>query len=214
VFSGGKLEFRKGQDLVVRAFKVLQDRHDDVLLVAAWSNPWPGVVETMRGSPYVRFSSTAADQQQLISDLLAENGIDLRRVVILGPKPNGLMARIYRNSDVGLFPNRCEGGTNLVMMEYMACGKPVLASDCTGHRDVINEHNAVLIKTMGQVQVMAGPEVTAVWDDPDLDETVERLEWCYQHRSELATFGAQAGKDLAQMTWASSARRFYELLGA
>jgi hypothetical protein len=34
VFSGGKLAFRKGQDLVIRAFHVLQERHKkDVLLV-------------------------------------------------------------------------------------------------------------------------------------------------------------------------------------
>ncbi|MBW1723620.1 MAG: hypothetical protein JRJ78_16420, partial [Deltaproteobacteria bacterium] len=40
VFSGGKLELRKGQDLVIRAFKVLQDRHEDVLLVNSWFNLW------------------------------------------------------------------------------------------------------------------------------------------------------------------------------
>ena len=39
--------------------------------------------------------------------------------VDLGWVPNWQMAAILRDMDVGLFPNRCEGGTNLVAMEAM-----------------------------------------------------------------------------------------------
>ncbi|MHB8621352.1 MAG: glycosyltransferase family 4 protein, partial [Chloroflexota bacterium] len=136
VFSGGKLEFRKGQDLVIRAYKVLQDRHPDVMLVTSWHNPWPATLATMRGSPYIRFSSIAQDGITLVSDLLVENGIDLSRAVVLYPRSNATMGRVYANTDVALFPNRCEGGTNLVLMEYMACGKPAVVSYSSGHRDV------------------------------------------------------------------------------
>jgi len=55
IFSGGKLEFRKGQDLVIRAVKVLQDRYKDVLLVNSWYNYWPESIGTMASSPYIRF---------------------------------------------------------------------------------------------------------------------------------------------------------------
>jgi hypothetical protein len=41
IFSGGKLEFRKGQDLVLLAFRAFAHRHSDVLLGTAWSQPWP-----------------------------------------------------------------------------------------------------------------------------------------------------------------------------
>ena len=54
IFSGGKFEFRKGQDLVVRAVKVLQERHRDVALVAAWHNYHAKAHQTMTASPYVR----------------------------------------------------------------------------------------------------------------------------------------------------------------
>ncbi len=54
VFSGGKFELRKGQD-VVRAYKVLQDHHPDLVLVNAWFNPWPDVFGTMRTSLLIRF---------------------------------------------------------------------------------------------------------------------------------------------------------------
>ncbi len=55
VFSGGKFEFRKGQDVAIRAYKVLQDRHADVMLVNVWFNPWPAIFETMRASSLIRF---------------------------------------------------------------------------------------------------------------------------------------------------------------
>ncbi|MFN3077511.1 MAG: hypothetical protein ABT940_11635, partial [Alphaproteobacteria bacterium] len=36
VFSGGKLEYRKGQDLVLRGFKIFHARHPEAVLVTAW----------------------------------------------------------------------------------------------------------------------------------------------------------------------------------
>src|SRR5262249_4679545 len=114
--------------------------------------------------------------------------------------------------DVGLFPNRCEGGTNLVMMEYMACGKPVIASNSTGHRDILTDDNSLPLKALRSVAVMHEGRRYAMWDDPDLDETVQQLEWAYQHREALKPMGVAAGQHLARFTWARSAAQFYRLL--
>src|SRR6185437_1556219 len=46
VFTGGKLEYRKGQDIVVEAFRRFQSKHTDAMLVTAWHNHWP---QTMAG---------------------------------------------------------------------------------------------------------------------------------------------------------------------
>ena len=123
-----------------------------------------------------------------------------------------MMARVYQNSDVGLFPNRCEGGTNLVLMEYMACGRPAIASNSSGHKDVVNDSNALLVKTMGQVTMSDHGAPIAVWDDPSIDETIEQLEWAYQHRPALEALAEQAGRDMAHMTWKRSAADFYAML--
>ena len=123
--------------------------------------------------------------------LLAENGMDVSRVVTLVPRANALMPRIYRNSDVGLFPNRCEGGTNLVLMEYMACGKPVVATATTGHGDIVKADNALVVGTRGVC--LHGPDRPGCpWPEPSLDETVEKLEWVYQHRQEARALGNRA----------------------
>lgn len=212
VFSGGKFEFRKGQDLVIRAFKVLQDRHPDVLLVNAWYNSWPEWLRTMQASPHIRFQPAASDYLGLITEVLRDNGIDLERVITLLPRPNVMMARIFRNTDVGLFPNRCEGGTNLVLMEYMACGRPAIASFNSGHRDILTPANAVLIRSHRPIVLRDRDVNVAEWAEPDLDETIALLEWAYQNRGQLGGIANQAARDLAALTWRRAAEQFFRLL--
>jgi glycosyltransferase involved in cell wall biosynthesis len=199
---------------VIRAFKVLQDRHPDALLITSWFNPWEFSLRTICSSPYISSVSDKTNQQDLVVDLLVQNGIDQSRAIVLPPQPNSLMARIYRNTDVGIFPNRCEGGTNLVLMEYMACGKPVVASYSTGHKDVVNDANALLVRGMRALQISQEDKPVAVWDDPNLDETIEQLEFAYQHRDTLHSLGKQAACDLSHMTWTATADSFYRLLQA
>jgi glycosyltransferase involved in cell wall biosynthesis len=212
IFSGGKLELRKGHDIVVRAFKVLQDKYDDVLLMTAWHNPFRPSLDTIQASRLVRFTSTSTDWPSLVRDFFVENGIDPRRTVNLGPKPNFVMSRFYKQTDVGLFPNRCEGGTNLVLMEYMACGKPVIASNSTGHRDILTSKNSIPLTDLKTMCIQRDAIEVARWDDPDLDEVVAALEFAYQNRDRLAPLARQAGDDLGRFTWRSTAEQFHKLL--
>ena len=212
VFSGGKFEFRKGQDVVIRAYKVLQDRHPEVMLVNAWYNPWPFSMKTMETSPYIQCKITETDYLKTVNTILYENGIDLNRVINVLPRQNAQMARLYKNTDVGLFPNRCEGGTNLVLMEYMACGKPVIATFSSGHKDIVTQENSILIKNMKPMNITSKGVLQAVWDDPDLEETVAHLEAAYQNRAALDLIGKNAGADLAQITWEKAGQAFHHLL--
>lgn len=212
VFSGGKFEFRKGQDIVIRAFRVLQERHDDVVLVNAWFNHWEGSFRTMAASPHIEFVYHGGDHRAAINRLLSANGINLEKVVTLPAKSQAAMARIYKNTDCGLFPNRCEGGTNLALMEYMACGKPAIVSNSSGHRDVANQGNALLLNRLQPLTVSMGDQATAVWDEPSLDEAIEALEWTYQHREALHDIGEAAGWSMQEFSWATSAKKFHALL--
>jgi glycosyltransferase involved in cell wall biosynthesis len=185
------------------------------MLVNSWYNPWPFSVQTMLSTKLIRFDPPETSYVGFVNAVLADNGIDQERVVTLLPQPNRLMPRVYANSDVGLFPNRCEGGTNLVLMEFMACGKPVVASNVTGHADVLNPHNALLIEARHTTEIrnQAG-EPIAVWPEPDLDQTIAHLEHAYQHRDELRALGARAVRDLAPWTWRRTAEEFLRLLSA
>ena len=160
----------------------------------------------MQFSPHIRYQPPPTDEvgDYLVwmNGLLETNGLDPSRVLTVGPRDNRLLASLYHASDVGLFPNRVEGGTNMVLMEYMACGKPVVASYNSGHKDVLRKQNAVLIERHHTINIVrTPPEPNVVWSDPDLDETIEKLEWAYQNRDKTAALGRQGAEDMKQFSW-------------
>jgi glycosyltransferase involved in cell wall biosynthesis len=215
IFSGGKFEFRKGQDIVVRAFKIFADRHPDALLVTNWYNPFPDSAATMAASPYWPFACAADDRFiDALRRWLTATGVDLSRVRLLPPRPNANLAAIYGDSDIGLFPNRCEGATNLVLMEYLACGRTVVATDFSGHRDVLSEANSLRLRAWRPQPVFRDGMSVAVWCEPDVEEIVERLEHAYRNRDRLEDLARQAAADMMAFTWNRAARRFLHLLSS
>ena len=191
VFSGGKYEDRKGQDKAIKAYKVLQDKYPDVKLVCAWAN---------------MYTSNHG------GGLLQESRIDLKRVIPIPSCMNYCMADVYQNTDVGLFPSRCEAGTNLVLMEYMACGKPPIATVGTGQGDIVNASNGLIIES-GLCQLKS-PEgiVLSNWEEPDLDCMVAQLEYAYNNRSKIKKLGIEAAKTMSKKTWSHMAAQILQLL--
>jgi glycosyltransferase involved in cell wall biosynthesis len=199
---------------VIRAYKVLQDRHRDVMLVNAWHNTWPASRDTMAGSKLIRYVPSAhADYVPWMNGLLAANGIDTERVITVGPRDHRMLPMLYRNTDLGLFPNRVEGGNNMVLMEYMACGKPVIASYNSGHMDIVRRNNALLIECHKPMERRIGNELIATWSDPSLEETIAKLEWAYQHRDELQKLAQQAEWDMQRLSWRVLAESLRGLIG-
>ncbi|MBW2557914.1 MAG: glycosyltransferase family 4 protein [Deltaproteobacteria bacterium] len=211
IFSGGKFELRKGQDLVLRAVKVLQDKYDDIVLMNLWQNHWKFSFETMKRSSYINFVVNGETWEEIIKNIMAENGIDPERNIVLPPINNNQLKNVYANTDIGLFPNRCEGGTNLVLMEYMACARPVIASYNTGHRDILTKDNALLLEEMKPYDDFDEKgEMLGAWQEPDLDELVSKLEYAYLNRDGLDSIARQAGEDMKRYTWHATAKDLLE----
>jgi len=211
VFSGGKFEFRKGHDLVIAALRVFMARHPDVWLACAWHNHWPNSIRTMAQSRCIEFQYRDLPCDQFYSALLSANGIDPARVILYPVMENHLMKSAYANSDVGLFPNRCEGGNNMVMCEYMACGRPVIASTMTGHRDVVAHEHALCLQSYEPIIARIGDDVTGVWFEPALEEMIGLLEQAYCDRQMLRSVGEAAGLAMTRLSWAEAARSFHAL---
>jgi glycosyltransferase involved in cell wall biosynthesis len=213
VFSGGKFELRKGQDLVLKAVKILQDKYPDVWLVNCWYNIWPESMRLMTHSPHIQFQMHLGSWQDLMTQTYAANGLDLTRIVTCDLMPADLQRELYRNTDIGVFPNRCEGGTNLVLMEYMACGKPVIASYTSGHTDVVTPGNALLLRNLTNNHIIGtNGQLMARWQEPSLEELVSKLEYAYNHRGDIRQLGQRAGVDMKQFTWKHSAESLLALL--
>ena len=137
IFSGGKLEWRKGHDLVIAAVARFMRDHPEAHLVTSWFNPWPELIASIGQSPFIVIpSGRFTSQHELTLALLSENGISEDRATILPHMPRAELINEMARTHVGLFPNRCEGGTNLVLMEYLSLGRPAVANLLTGHADL------------------------------------------------------------------------------
>lgn len=212
IFSGGKFELRKGQDLVLKAVAIMQQRHADVILVNAWVNFWPATMATMRASEHMQFALQGEEWQGQMRHLYELNGLDPSRVVTCDVIPHDQTGAIYARTDIGLFPNRCEGGTNLVLMEYMACGRPVIASYTSGQKDILGEEHALLLQDCPTRDYQLDGEHYARWPEPALDEILEQLEFAYQNRDRMNELGKKAGEYMQSYSWGRTADRLLEIV--
>ncbi|HPD66634.1 MAG TPA: glycosyltransferase family 4 protein [Ignavibacteriales bacterium] len=210
IFSGGKFELRKAQDVVIKAVAHMQKKFPDVVLVNAWFNMWPQTMLNMASSKHIKFNLRGNNYLEMINNILVDNNIDLERTITLELIDNKKLPEIYRLTDIGLFPNRCEGGTNLVLMEYLASGRPAIATYETGHKDVLNENIAYLLKKSKGLQIYNGNILLHDWVEPDIDEVIDKLEYAYYHRQENVQKGMEAANFMKNFTWQKSASTFLE----
>ena len=211
VFSGGKFEFRKGHDLVIAAMRVFMQRHPDAWLACAWHNHWPMSIRTMEQSRQINFRYQEGPCEDLYLRLLADHGIPVERVLLYPVLDNRQMRQAYLASDVGLFPNRCEGGNNMVMCEYMACGRPVIGSPMTGHHDVLDHNNALCLEHNEPVLAVQNGAPAGVWFEASVDEVLELLEKAYRDRSLLERVAHAAARSMTRLSWQTAAQAFHVL---
>jgi glycosyltransferase involved in cell wall biosynthesis len=208
VFSGGKLEARKGQDNVIAAWRIFAERHPDALLIAGWHNHWPEGTRSIDVSRRAKPLPFRADGVPDIAAWVAANGIRAEQFLDLGVVPNALLPAMLREADAAIFPNRCEGGTNLVAMEAMACGVPCILSANTGHLDLIQDGSALSLTDQRPIPTAPG------WCESDIEEILAALETLYRDRARAAAIGAAGAKLLAGLTWAKTAAEIKRIISA
>lgn len=206
VFSGGKLERRKGQDIVLAAFRRFAARRPDALLVTAWHSPWPQMARSLDESGLAAPVAFDADGRVDVAAWAEASGVAPAQVLDLGPVPNAALPPLLREMDVAVFPNRSEGGTNLVAMECMACGVPTILSANTGHLDLIGDANGYVLERQAAVPGEAGAHGVPGWGESDVDEVVARLEQAYADREDARRRGLRGAETLAGLTWARTAQ--------
>jgi glycosyltransferase involved in cell wall biosynthesis len=212
VFSGGQLSLRKGQDIVVAAFARFARRHPDALLVTAWHSHWPDHIRPLAGSPYLS-SLPIVDGGPGMTAWAAAHGIPPQCFRDLGLLPNRAFGDIFRNVDAALFPNRCEGGTNLVAMECLASGVPCLLADNTGQRDLVAAVDCYPLRRQTPVAPALAPGLCLDgWGESAVEEVVETLEQVYTDTAEARRRGAAAATAMRDWAWPLKADRIVDQL--
>lgn len=182
IFSGGKYEYRKGQDIVIEIA-----RRGGFSVLAAWNNLWPQSQATMSRSHWA-----TSDIPESIK------GLQITRCDVgKGMLEQTAMAEAMNQCRVGLFPNRAEGGTNLVLMEAIACGLPCIASAHTGHMDIAGAFHGI---SCGDASQPFEPGTN------DIDAIVNRV------REVLST--KTTTEPLAHLTWTATARTLIDRIYA
>ena len=213
IFSGGKLEYRKGQDIVVAAFRIFRSRHPEALLLTAWHNHWISTLTGLDRANHVTGVPSIDDRGRLqITRWLTENGIPADAVLDVGMISNAIAPQVLREADVAVFTNRAEGGTNLVAMESLACGVPTILSMNTGHLDLVGDDCCYPLRTQSQVFGNEDYRGTAGWGESQVEEVVEQLEQVYGDRAEAQRRGNAAAQFMQNWTWEKQVQRSLTVL--
>lgn len=140
----GELRHKKGAPFLIRALAEVNARRPAVLLV---------------------IGEARAREQALLAELIAEQPALAPRLHAIGQLETPVaVAEHLRACDVVLFPSLWEGLPN-ALLEAMACGVPVIASDAGGMPEVIDGGNGVLVPK-AQLHRL-GDEVLALLADPE-----------------------------------------------
>ena len=190
--SVGKLEPRKGQLELLRAFEAAFGRRDAVRLVLICHNA---------------FVDATALEQMLAP--FKRSSMASRITLVTTPLPHQKdLAAAMAMADCAVFPARAEGW-NLEALEMLALGKRVIATACTAHTAFLTEANAKLVSVDALEESVPGDHCGrwAAWGSAQHEQLVQHLRDAHgdRHRGELALNEAGIATS-KQFSWTASAR--------
>lgn len=121
---------------------------------------------------------------------------------------------LYKSADCFVLPTRGEGW-GMPILEAMACGLPVIATQWSSQTDFMTLENSLPLKIDGLIPAVAKcPYYDGFrWAQPSYEHLRTLLRWVYEHKSEARAIGERAAQDAAKhWTWLQAARQISELV--
>jgi glycosyltransferase involved in cell wall biosynthesis len=125
-FNCGKWEKRKGHDVLLECFNRAFELRDNVELWMMCDNPFIG------------------EMNQQWVNLYKNSPLGSKIRIIPRQQSHKDVYNIMRQAHCGVFPARAEGW-NLELLEMMACGKEVIATNYSAHTEFCNKDNCYLV---------------------------------------------------------------------
>lgn len=164
----GRLEKRKGLRFLLRAWPSVQQRHPSARLVVVG-----------RGRPLEGYRRFAARQ-----------GWSPQDVVFAGYVPSEDLPRYYQSASVFCAPNTGQESFGIVLLEAMAAGAPIVASNIPGYRDVLaNGVEGFLVQPQDPGSL--ADAVSQLLSNPHLRETMRRAGQAKAQLYDWPRIGAQ-----------------------
>ena len=136
----------------------------------------------------------AGPEHGALEALAAERGLS-GRVRLLGPRPHAELPAYYGAADAMVLASSREGWAN-VLLESMACGTPVIASDIPGNPEVVQRRAAGLIVGENSADGIAAAVRDLAAAPPDRTETrryAEGFGWAETSQGQYRLFDRLVG---------------------
>ncbi|MEF3274047.1 MAG: glycosyltransferase [Chloroflexus sp.] len=177
---------RKAPEILLQAYINEFTRSDDVVLVLKIFNHDP------------RF-----DVRGRVHELVDRPNAP-RVVVLLNQEiAEHQMGSLYRSADCFVLPTRGEGW-GMPILEAMACGLPVIATDWGAQREFFNDQVGYPIRVRDLVPAISrSPYYTGSrWAEADIDHLRYLLRYVYEHPAEAGAMGTRAAQEVHKhWTW-------------
>ncbi len=161
----GNLREVKGPDLFIHAAKLVLEEHPDTYFeIAGAGDP----------SPY----------QQLIDELGVTENVNL-----IGPVTN--VPAFLATLDLAVLPSRAEGLSN-ALLEYMAAGRPIVATDAGGNRELIRSGENGMLVNIEEGDLACG--IRAILENDDMAQSLG----CSAFR-DVTVLGGRANRRMEEM---------------
>jgi hypothetical protein len=196
IFEWGE---RKCPELLLKAFNDEFRASDPVVLVCKVINVDPGV-----------------DVEEQVRRLNLDSTGGRVRIVLNNVVPSYQLGMLYRAADCFVLTTRGEGW-GMPIIEAMACGLPVIATDWSAYCDFMNQENAYPLKVERLVPAEAKcPYYKGFrWAEPSYVHCRQLLRHVFENPDEARARGAQAAEDVrSHWTWDKAADAIISRLDA
>lgn len=183
ILSVGNYHPRKGHEVLIQAMPSILEQHPEARLVIVGRHPEPlektirhlGLTEQVVLTGPIPFTISGGKQDET------------------GSGDQDLLASLYRTADIYVSAAVDEGaeGMSLALLDAMAAGSAIVATDVSGNRDLIRDDQTGMLVPPGDAAAIAH-RVTALLD----------------HSSPKDRLGGSAREFAARFSWESVAKQY------